>query len=181
MERNINAEATTRASVAGARRVLSDHPSSLVTRGFRSHADGPREFVTNLATSVGSGAAVEQRVTVAIGVPVPDDAGFLVTIAWQPTGHRRLIPSFTGVLSIVALGVQSRLTLRGAYRVPLGPAGRFGDRVIGHRLATRSVQELLDGIARRLEVEAAHQGAPMLPPPAGPDSGSVIRSENYIG
>jgi hypothetical protein len=39
--------------------------------------------------------------------------------------------------------------------LPLGAVGAFGDRLLGHRLARRSVQGFLDAAAARIDAEVA--------------------------
>ncbi len=53
----------------------------------------------------------------------------------------------------------SRLTVRGIYTVPLGPVGRFGDGVIGRRLARQSLIAFVEGLAGRLDREAGRREA----------------------
>ena len=51
------------------------------------------------------------------------------------------------------------LRLEGSYTVPLGAVGRFGDNVLGQRLARRSLSALLEQIAYRLESEVEWRAA----------------------
>lgn len=47
--------------------------------------------------------------------------------------------------------------LRGAYDVPLGTVGHFGDVLVGRRLARRSLSTVVEDAARRLDAEVDHR------------------------
>ena len=69
-------------------------------------------------------------------------------------GHERWLPEFDGELEVtVASGEGATLRLHGFYTVPMGHIGRFGDGVIGHRLARRALTRFLDDVAARLDRE----------------------------
>jgi hypothetical protein len=45
------------------------------------------------------------------------------------------------------------LSVAGVYTVPLGPVGRFGDGLIGRRLARQSLTAFLEDAAGRIEAD----------------------------
>jgi hypothetical protein len=189
MERQLQAAASVRAPLATAADVLRDDPGSVF-------ADGPptveqrraRRFAVPVGAAVGSGTAVEQLVDLEVGMVRVDGGTATVPVRWEPTGHQRLLPTFVGelVLRPDASG-RTDIELRGAYRVPLGPVvGRFGDTLIGRRIARQSLADLLDRAARRLDrvVDRRHDDLPRSAP-YHPDlrdhHHDTGRSEHFIG
>ena len=75
------------------------------------------------------------------------------------------------------------LRLAGRYTVPLGAVGRFADGVLGHRLARRSIEMLVESFGRRLEaaVERRLETAGGNMYPRRLTMGEYERSELYIG
>jgi GAF domain-containing protein len=79
--------------------------------------------------------------------------------------HRRVRDLALVEVRAEAVGT-SLLTVRGTYTVPLGPVGRFGDGVIGRRLARQSLAAFVEGLARRLDGAANRQAAELSWQPA---------------
>jgi len=74
----------------------------------------------------------------------------------------RVFPQFHGTLRLRIETVDStRLTLEGAYRPPLGLAGRAFDLLIGRRIARATMTDLIDRIAHALERREADYRASM--------------------
>lgn len=73
----------------------------------------------------------------------------------------------------------SRLTIAGSYGVPLGPIGKFGAAVVGHRLARAALDNLVEKLGRRLDTEAARRRASISyrPAPYNED----LRPSNHLG
>jgi hypothetical protein len=126
------------------------------------HADGERSdhLTSMLVVGLGASGSVSKEVEVDVGNASSGDGVTTVPLHWHTSGRDRLFPSFDGVLeaSAEALGA-SLLTVRGTYTVPLGPVGRFGDGVIGRRLARQSLAAFVEGLARRLDGEAHRRAA----------------------
>jgi hypothetical protein len=71
-------------------------------------------------------------------------------VAW--TAGTRLFPDFHGLLRLGIVSVdETRLTLEGTYRPPLGLPGRLFDLVLGRRIARASLRGLLEELADAME------------------------------
>ena len=72
----------------------------------------------------------------------------VVRLAWRPFGDVPL-PSFDGTLTTWAEGDPNRtfLELDGKYFAPLGTAGELFDETIGHAIAERTANDLINQIA----------------------------------
>jgi hypothetical protein len=78
------------------------------------------------------------------------------------------------------------LHLSGHYSVPLGAVGAFGDRLLGHRVARRSVQAFLEAAATRIDAKLsgeAENGESMIPPPTSEITVTIdeVHPELYLG
>src|SRR5262245_16234719 len=84
-------------------------------------------------------------------------AGVYVTIpvTWRAAGFERLFPTFEGVVELRPAGSESELHLHGNYAVPLGSMGRFGDGVVGRRIARRTAALFLEAAATRIDAAVA--------------------------
>jgi hypothetical protein len=77
-----------------------------------------------------------------------------VPLHWQAWGRERLFPVFDGELRAAPVGpAATTVVVSGTYSVPLGPVGRFGDGLIGRRLARQSLTAFLEDAARRIDAE----------------------------
>jgi hypothetical protein len=63
----------------------------------------------------------------------------------------RGFPAFGATLTMRAVDQDTQLVLEGSYNPPGGAAGRLFDRVVGKRLATRTVDAMLRAITRHIE------------------------------
>ncbi len=102
-----------------------------------------------------------------------------VDLTWAPSGGRSTLPSFTGTLHATrGDGLTTQLELEGSYHVPLGPLGRFGDGVMGNRVARQSVTDLVCRMAAHIEARAldASTRAQVTPTPRPPDMRREPRS-----
>ncbi len=68
-----------------------------------------------------------------------------VAFAWRPAW--RGFPSFGATLTVQAVGNGTELVLQGSYEPPGGWAGRFFDRVVGRKLAARTMDAFLYQLA----------------------------------
>jgi hypothetical protein len=75
----------------------------------------------------------------------------VIQISWQPEGGGPY-PSFAGTLVTWAEHdpKQSFIEIDGTYAPPLGVAGEAFDEGLGHAIATRTAQTLLEDIARAI-------------------------------
>jgi len=133
------------------REILASEPGRvLACRRVRHDA---RRFPVELRVEGGSGLAVHQTVTFSIAGP--DQSAEAFAIGWVPVAHTRLLPAFRGTLTVTPEGERgARLEIKGTYRPPLGLFGMFGDGLIGHRAARRSLEALLSDLTIRLADEA---------------------------
>jgi hypothetical protein len=68
------------------------------------------------------------------------------------TAGTRLLPDFHGTLRLrIATVEQTSITLEGAWRLPFGPLGWAFNLVLGHRIATSTMKDLLKRVAEALE------------------------------
>jgi hypothetical protein len=165
MERWVTARTATGVPFERASRVLLDDPSVLLPPDRRVDASG--RAVICLSVETKGGAGVRQEVVVTLGAPCSAEGETWVPIEWEPFAHAQVLPSFSGVLELVDGFEGVDLAITGIYDVPLGVVGRFGDGLVGRRVAQQSIRSLLDGMARRLRsciaddfVHAAWKPAP---------------------
>jgi hypothetical protein len=71
-----------------------------------------------------------------------------LALTWQPSW--RGFPSFGATLTLQAAGEDTLLVLDGSYEPPGGAPGRLFDRLVGKRLAVRTMDALLRDIARQV-------------------------------
>jgi hypothetical protein len=62
----------------------------------------------------------------------------------------RGFPSFGATLTVGPAGKDTDLVLEGSYEPPGGVVGRLFDRVVGQRLAARTMDALLDQVAHQV-------------------------------
>lgn len=167
MEREIEATTAVRSPLQWARRVLADDPASVLTDECTDDDRATRRFRSTLALdTAGAAASVRQDVIIDVGLPISangdERAGLVMPISWRAAGFERLFPTFDGELVLEAGGDTPTLSVRGRYEVPLGPMGRFGDGLVGRRIARRSLASFLESAAQRLD--AAVDRAMSAPP-----------------
>lgn len=124
------------------------------------HRD-PRAVVgasTTLEATAGYGPTVRRQVALTIGTPQRDGEVVTVPIGWHAEAHEDLFPTFDGALAAEPYAGATRLRLTGTYAVPLGLLGRFGNGVLGRRIAQQSVARWLEDLARVVDA-AARDGA----------------------
>jgi hypothetical protein len=189
MDRQLQASASIRAPLAIAADLLRADPGAVFSDGPATDDQRrARRFTVPVGAPVGSGAAVEQLVDLEVGAVDVEGGTATVPVRWEPAGHQRLLPTFVGELVLRADGAgRTDVELHGSYRVPLGPVvGRFGDTLIGRRIARQSLGDLLGAAARRLDevVDRRHDDRPRSTP-YHPDlrdhHHDTGRSEHFIG
>jgi hypothetical protein len=84
--------------------------------------------------------------------PYSRGGALVVPVRWMPTGPGSgLFPEFDGNLELTPDGPQnSRLTLVGSYRPPLGALGERLDRLMLRRAAYATINSLLDRLVSSL-------------------------------
>lgn len=151
MERHVRVTTSLRAPVERAREallvdrgaVVADHPTMAEREASR--------YETALAVDMGEGAAVRQAVAVELGIPHIDAQQVTLPISWEAKGRSGLFPTFAGHLVVEPGAAGSQLVLAGSYEIPLGPLGRFGDALIGRRMAQRSLSAFVRMVADRID------------------------------
>ena len=183
MERSIEASTKIRVPYGPVFRILLDDPGAVFTETHTVKERRERHLRIELGVNLGAGASVHQEVTLQLGVPRLAKDGVVLPVAWRATGRERWLPTFHGELEASAAGADTRLRLNGAYTVPLGLVGKFGDGVLGRRLASRSLRTLVERLACRLESQAqprpSSEGWHRAPDPA--ELREEAHSEIYVG
>jgi len=155
MERGLEANVRVEAEPEPVIEILSRDPAGILT-GMPSPDTGT--FGAEIAVDLGRGASLVHEVDVAFD-RLPDDGSVgRFALSWLAHDHQGALPAFRGDLEVHPDGRGSRLHLSGHYSLPLGPVGRFGDQVLGHRIARRSVQGFLEAAGARIDAELAQKG-----------------------
>ena len=154
MERTIEATTVVPAVPARVAAVLADDPGAVLASARTPEERRAGRFRTRLSVDLGGGTRLQQEVEIEVGPAVrAGEGGVALPVAWHSVAHDRLLPSFRGELGAVPDRGGTALRLAGTYVVPLGALGRFGDGVLGRRLARRSVVAFLEDAGRRLDAE----------------------------
>jgi hypothetical protein len=183
MERPVEAFTTIGVAFARARQVLQTDPGAVFTDTYTTEERRARRFQSDVSLALSAGASMHQEVTIQLGIAHSTEPAYVQPLTWHANGHERFLPAFDGALEISEAREGTGLRLVGSYTVPLGVAGRFGDGVIGQRLARRSLEMLVEWFGRRLEnevlrrLETADGHVRRLPTPVG----DYEHSELYVG
>lgn len=140
--------------------VLCGDPGLVVADAVTAEDRRARRFSSMLGVEVGGGG-VRQSVEIEIGDPAKADDAISLPVRWQASGRDRLFPVFAGVIDARDEGDDAvLLTVRGTYTVPLGALGRFGDGLIGRRVARHSLIDFVEHAADRLDREVHRRTTP---------------------
>ena len=165
MKRGIEASTTVQAPFERVRQMLSEDPAVVMGADVRPGGDRDGRFRSELGVELPTGGAIRKAVDIEVGALDPaavgsSGAAAAMPLSWQASGHDRLFPVFEGHLRISHAGEgATRLLVHGVYIVPLGPVGRFGDGLIGRRLARQSLTSFVADAARRLDTEVHRRTA----------------------
>jgi len=179
LEANVRVEAEPELVIVS----LSSDPAGILT-GMPSSDTGA--FAAEIAVDLGGGASLAHEVDVAFG-RLPDDGPVgRFALSWHAHDHQSALPAFGGDLEVHPDGGGSRLQLIGHYSLPLGPVGRFGDQLLGHRIARRSVQAFLDAAGARIDAELAQMRDAARFESRSPTENEIVtiedvRTELYLG
>jgi len=155
MERALEASVRVEAEPEDVVEILSSDPGGILT-GMPSPDTGA--FAAEIAVELGGGASLAHEVDVVFRRLPGDGPVGRFGLSWRAHDHQGALPAFGGDLEVHPDGKGSRLQLSGHYSLPLGPVGRFGDQVLGHRFARRSVQAFLEAAGARIDAQLAHKG-----------------------
>jgi hypothetical protein len=115
------------------------------------------------------GPAVRQDVAVQLGGANTTGDRTSWPLSWEPVGHARTLPAFSGTLEVRDTGDATALHVSGSYRPPLGLVGIIVDSAIGHRVAEASIEHFASSVARRLDRAAMSTGVRWAPAERPPD------------
>jgi hypothetical protein len=153
MTRRVSASTTVRAAPARVREVLLDDPGWVFGEAYELKPTRLRRLTGELSVPIGSGLGVHQEVALRLGIPRTTSQGLVLPVAWEAIRREDVLPAFDGELLVSEDRAGTRLTLGGAYSVPLGPVGWLADRIFGRQLAGRSLHAFVDRLASRLDFE----------------------------
>lgn len=154
MKRAIEASTTIDVPLEQVRQVLADDPGGVVAEHVEPEDRQSRRFRSELGVDLGAGSGIRQAVVIEVGHLRTEGDVARLPLRWQAAGRDRLFPVFDGHLDAGAEGDgATRLVVQGTYEVPLGAVGRFGDGVIGRRLARQSLTSFVEEMAARLDAE----------------------------
>lgn len=167
MERGIRASTTVEVDYQRVRDVMADDPGGVVSDDVTPEDRRAGCFRSELGVDLGAGGAVHRAVDVEIGTVHQTDDATILPLHWQARGRERLFPVFDGRMTATPDGAgATRLVVAGTYVVPLGPVGRFGDGLIGRRIARQSLTAFLEDAARRIDTEVHRRSASVSGHPA---------------
>jgi CBS domain-containing protein len=108
-----------------------------------------------------AGIDMAKQVRVRTGVAHRSGSRLLIPIEWRAEPARLMFPAFEGQLELEQQSsAHVQLSLVGSYRVPLGPVGGLADTAGLHRVAERTVEQVLQGVARELSASASETPGP---------------------
>jgi hypothetical protein len=93
--------------------------------------------------------------------PIDRDDSTTMAVRWEATGVTgRLFPALDANITLTAEGDQNtRMTLTGVYRSPLGVLGAGIDRALLHHVAAATIHSLMTRMGKALEGRAPAPGA----------------------
>jgi hypothetical protein len=136
-------------------RVPFEHACAALLRDLSAVlGDGPTGgsgIMGDLSADLGHAGTMRQRVEIRVrSVRVAaGEASWELT--WRAIDHPGLFPVFHGRLRLTPDADGSAVSLTGEYEPPLWVLGRFGDGLIGHRLARQSLEGYLARLASRMD------------------------------
>jgi hypothetical protein len=121
------------------------------SRALRADADSiVTPALGELRLALGE-STVTREVVLSSGPFEVDDGEGKVRVSWRAARHPHLFPVFEGELQVRREGwMDIELRLVGEYRPPLWFVGEVGDRVLGHRVAGKTIDGFLSTVAKQL-------------------------------
>jgi hypothetical protein len=182
MERALEANVRVEASPEFVAETLSNDPAGMLT-GMPS--PDTVAFLAEIAVDLGGGTTVAHEVDMAFARLSEDGPVRRFSLSWRAHDHQGALPAFHGDLKIHQEGNGSRLQVSGRYSVPLGPVGGFGDLLLGHRIACRSVQAFLEAAGARIDAALAQRDSSRSAAGIAPEDVTItvddLHPELYLG
>lgn len=183
MERALEGTVPVEAGPERVIQILSRDPAGVLT-GMPSADQGA--FVAEMAVELGGGTSLAHEVDVVFGRRPDEGAVGRFGLSWRARDHEGAFPVFEGDLEVHPDGDGSQLRLSGHYSLPLGAVGAFGDRLLGHRVARRSIQGFMEAAAARIDAALAPEpeaGASVAPPRTADVTVTIdeVHPELYLG
>lgn len=142
MERAIEASTVVPATAERVRSLFVDEPATVLPNP--------------ISVAVGT---VRRDVVVTLDDATVEGDRVVLPLAWRAAEHSGLFPIFLGTLEAEPSVAGARLVLAGTYSIPLGVVGRFGDGLVGRRLAHDAVRNVLIDVAQRITTALGVDGA----------------------
>lgn len=140
--------------VAGRRLADLSLGGSLLSASQAAYGDG-----ANGLARVGPPGAwlVSKLVRIHVGEPLTSQDAARFPLRWEATGPgSALFPALDADIVLASEGERAAsLTLTGVYRPPLGSLGAMLDRALLSRIATATIRDFLDRLARAIEDSTA--------------------------
>src|SRR5207245_2592591 len=97
------------------------------------------------------GVPVRKKVAVEFGDAAKTSTWAVVPVTWKATFAENLFPAMTGRVAVSPVSkAETRLTVTGMYDPPLGKLGEQLNETVMHKIAERTVRELAESIAQKL-------------------------------
>lgn len=150
------------APVAEAVRVLRA-PDSWLDEAVRSAGETGQAVDATLRGEVGRGRTrvrVSKRARVHLGRVERVRDRFVAPLTWEASGLAGLFPVMDAMIEVHPAGRgRTRLVFWGRYDPPLGRTGDLIDRMIAHRTAEATIEQLLTSLAAHLTGPSAATAA----------------------
>jgi hypothetical protein len=138
-----------RAVVASTRlRATADCALDVVRSDPLAAFGGPR---LALAANLPGVPAIRHDIDLEVGPVVCLEGAVAVPVRWCAAGREALFPRFAGELVVGRGEGDVVLRLHGAYTVPFGAVGGFGDGLVGRRIARRCIEDLVVRVATAID------------------------------
>ncbi len=103
---------------------------------------------------------IAKEVSLSLGLAEIHSSGLVYPITWTASGAGLLFPELHAELILGHIGpAQTRLTVQGNYKPPLGFVGRVADRAVLGRYADATVRNWLDRLAEALAEDQVSSAA----------------------
>ena len=103
---------------------------------------------------------IAKEVSLRLGLAEIHSSGLVYPITWTAAGAGLLFPELHAELILAHIGpAQTRLTVQGNYKPPLGVVGRVADRAVLGRYADATVRNWLDRLAAALVEDPINSAA----------------------